>query len=116
MALDLGAALAQQLLALRSAGVRAVADPRDVNPPCLLVMPPAIVWRMKCADASWSAYAIATDPGTEPALRQLSVLLELARSALGAGLTGAEPADVTLPDGSGVVPGYALTWTTRIPT
>lgn len=116
MALDLGAALAQQLLALRSAGVRAVADPRSINPPCLLVLPPAISWRMKCVDATWTGYAIATDPGSEHALAQLSGLLAGVQAALAGAVTIAEPADVTLPDGAGTVPGYVIRWTGKVPS
>jgi hypothetical protein len=114
--LELSAACHDQLQQLTRAGVRAVLDPRDVNPPCVLLMPPAVSYAFRHWDATWTAYALATDAGPVPSLVQLSRLVADVQAALGGAVTTGEPADVTLPDGAGQVPAYALTWTSKLPT
>jgi hypothetical protein len=116
MALDLAALVAGVVETLRAAGVRATSDPRGVNAPCVLVMPPTITHRMAGADASLVLYAIAGDAGAPAATSALSQLLDGVRAAFGNRVGAAAPVDVVTLDG-GTLPGYSLTLTARrIPT
>lgn len=55
---------AQQITeALAAAGVRATCDPRNVNPPCVLVTPPALTQDLACnATAEWRLLLILPGP------------------------------------------------------
>ena len=72
---DDAAAIRDRLL---KAGVRAVTDPRRVDPPCVLVVPTAGEFNPMCvgdADTDWSLHCLGPNPGGEDALRVLSQLV-----------------------------------------
>lgn len=98
--------------ALRAAGARATSDPRNLNPPIILVLPPAITWRLSCADLAFDLYAIAGDAGTPAAVAALEQLIGAARAALGGACTAAGPVDISTAD-AGVLPAYRLQYTAR---
>lgn len=114
MATDVLAQAAAYIAQLEAAGVRATLDPRDLNPPAVLIRPPTLHFRFGrgCVGADWTARLYLPDPGTADALRLAMEQLALIQDALGiAGIT-ATPADFTLLDGA-TVPGYSLTWSTH---
>lgn len=99
---------------LEGAGVRATLDPRDINPPAVLIRPPTLHYRFGrgCVAADWQARLFLPDPGTEGALKLAYPLLEQISAALEGAPTSATPADFTLADGA-TVPGYQLSWSTH---
>jgi len=116
VALDIAALTASVVDQLKAAGVRATGDPRTVNPPCVLVMPPTITTRLKGADAAFVLYAVAGDAGAPAASAALSPLIDGVHAAFGNRVGPAAPVDVATVDG-GALPGYTMTLTTRrIPT
>ena len=116
MALNTAQLVADVVAGLAAAGVRATGDPRTVNPPCVLVMPPTITPRMAGADASFTLYAVAGDAGAAAASAALSALIDGAHAAYGNRIGPAAPVDVATVDG-GALPGYTMTLTAkRIPT
>jgi len=114
MAADVLALLQQAVDRLTAAGVRATLDPRDLNPPAVLIRPPTLHYRFGrgCVGLDWSARLYLPDPGTADALRLGLDQLEQAQAALGGAVTTATPGDFTLMDGA-TVPGYTLTWSTH---
>lgn len=113
MALDLAALAQAQADRLTAAGVRAVIDARDLNPPGALVRPPTIGYRFgHCHELTWTVYVLAPDSGTRGALSILGDLVEKAQEALGYPAPTVTPADVALLDG-GTAVGYSLTYVTK---
>ena len=111
---DLAAETAAIIAELTAAGVRAVDDPRDANPPCLLLRPPELEFRFgKGADATWNAWLLVPDAGRHQVLQSLSQLIEDTQAALGGRAVSARPDDTQMPDGA-TLPMYVLTWTSRI--
>jgi hypothetical protein len=99
---------------LTEAGVRAVLDQRDVNPPCVLVRPPVLTFRFgRGYDAAWTYWLIVPDSGQAAVLDALGELIDATITALGFTAVAANPDDVTLGDGSNH-PMYTLTRSTRI--
>lgn len=115
MATDVAAQLAGYLAALQAAGIRAVDDPRDINPPALLVRAPTLHYRFGrgCVGADWTARLVLINSGYRQALETALPLLEAIQDALGGVVVTATPADWELPDGGGPTPGYQLQWTTH---
>ena len=114
--LDLAGAIGDVLDRLRGAGVRAVADVRDVNPPCVYVPPPTISWRFGkgYADLGWTVAAVVPATGRDVALKNLGPLLAAVADALAATpVTDGRPIDLGGVDGSAPMPAYELTFTTR---
>lgn len=111
---DLNARLDEVIAILTDAGVRAVVDGRDLNPPCVQIRPPTLRYRFGrgCTAIEWTARVIAPDLGTRPALELLGPLVERVQQALGYAATDAVPDEFRLADGN-VVPAYVLTWSTR---
>lgn len=101
---------------LRAGGVRAVLDPRDVNPPCVLVRPPTVSYRFGKGnwDAEWTAWALVPSAGTNVDVAAVGQLLDDLQAALTYAVVTATPDDAVLADGS-TVPMYSLSWTSRIP-
>lgn len=63
--------------ALVAAGVRAVTDPRRVDPPCVLVVPESAQFDSMCegqANTEWVLHLLAPPPGAADTFRQLSAL------------------------------------------
>lgn len=114
MATDVQAQMAAYVAQLEAAGVRATMDPRNLNPPAVLIRPPTLHYRFGrgCVGADWTARLYLPDAGTADALRLAMEQLELIQDALGYVAASAVPGDFTLLDGA-TVPGYALTWSTH---
>lgn len=103
------------LEALRTAGIRAVVDGRDVNPPAVQLRAPTLRYRFGrgCTEADWTARLILPNTGQREALAAALPLLAAIQEALSGAVVEATPADWDLPDGGGPAPGYELTWTTH---
>ena len=114
--LDLAGAIGGVLDRLRAGGVRAVADVRDVNPPCVYVPPPQIAWRFGkgYADLLWTVAAVVPATGRDVALKILGPLLVDVCDALSATpVTDGRPIVLGGVDGAAPMPAYELTFTTR---
>ena len=114
MATDLLAAMQGYVAQLEGAGVRATIEPRDINPPAVLIRPPVLHYRFGrgCVGADWQARLYLPDPGTGASLKIGLPLLDTITEALQGAPTEASPADFMLPDGA-TVPGYQLSWSTH---
>jgi hypothetical protein len=116
MTVDLAGEVGGVVGRLKAAGIRATADLRDVNPPCVYVPPPAIAFRFGKggADLTWTVAAIVPNTGRDVALRNLTPLIAAVTAALAATpVTGGRPIDVTGLDGAAPSPAYELTFTSR---
>jgi len=100
---------------LQAAGIRATDDPRDINPPALLIRAPVMHYRFGrgCVTADWTGRLVLNNAGTRQALQEAVPLIAAIQDALQGVLVTATPADWELPDGGGPTPGYQLTWTTN---
>lgn len=114
--MDLAAAVNDVVRRLKAGGVRAAVDARDINPPAVLVRPPALTYRFGkgYADAEWSVWVLVGSSGKSQELTQLSALLDQVQTALDHSGVTARPDDAVLPDGS-TAPMFVLSWTSRIP-
>jgi hypothetical protein len=114
--IDLASAVASVVDRLTAGGVAATADIRNLNPPAVLVTPPTIAWRFgRGADATWQVIATVGNTGADPAITALSELVDQAQAALGGAVTAGRPVDLSSIDGGAPLPGYELTFTTKIP-
>jgi len=105
-----------QLIAqLVAGGVRAVADERDVNPPCVLVSAPVVTFRFGRGawDGDWRLFAIVGDTGRPAATAALDDLLEQVQAALRGALLTGTPTQYPGIDGAPPLPAYELTLTTH---
>lgn len=58
-----------------AAGIRATWDARNVNPPCVLFVPPSVVLNLNCGgSASFEAICIASGPGNSDAWKASTAL------------------------------------------
>ncbi len=107
--------LQEYLQALTAAGIRATDDARDINPPCVLIRAPALLFRFGkgCTQADWTARLYLVNAGTKEALQAAIPLINEIQTALEGAIVEATPADFDLPDGGGPTPGYLLEWSTR---
>lgn len=113
---DLASATQDIVDRLTRAGLRAALDERDLNPPAVIVQPPALTYRFgRGADASWTAHAVVPNTGRGPALRALGELVDRVVAALGGLPVQGRPFDLLVPEFSAPLPAYELTWTARIP-
>jgi hypothetical protein len=114
---DLAGAIGGVLDRLRAAGIRAVADVRDVNPPCVYVPPPQIGWSKLgkgYVDLLWTVAAVVPATGRDIALKNLGpLMLGVADALTATPLTVATPIDLGGVDGAAPMPAYELTFTTR---
>lgn len=103
------------LEALTAADIRATDDPRDINPPAVLIRPPVLSFRFGrgCIGADWTARLVLPNSGTRQALQLALPLIDRIQTALQGAVVTATPADFELPDGGGPTPGYQLTWTSH---
>ena len=101
---------------LQLAGIRATDDPRDINPPAVLLRAPVLQYRFGrgCVAADWTARLVLVNSGTRQALQEALPLLQRIQDALQGAVVTATPADFELPDGGGPTPGYQLTWSTHL--
>ena len=102
--------------AITRAGVRCALDPRDLNPPALLIRPPSMDYRFGRGRIAitWNAWLYLPDAGVVDALRNGFPMLQKIHEALadlGVAVMHTEPADFQTADG-GIMPGYTLNWNT----
>jgi len=101
---------------LTAAGIRAVVDTRDVNPPCVFVAPPALAFRFGrpgSFDAEVTAQAIVGDTGGRATTDALDELLGQVGAALNWQFTRAVPGQFPAADGARTLPCYTLTVTSK---
>jgi hypothetical protein len=109
---DIHQAVRAVVVRLEAAGLRAVCDERDVNPPCVYVPPPSISWRFRRGDfdAAFTAWCVVPNSGRDIALRNLGPLVTAAAAALGMAVITAVPGDLVVPELAAPLPAYLLTW------
>ena len=101
---------------LTAAGIRAVVDTRDVNPPCVFVGPPLLMFRFGrpgSFDATVTAQVIVGDTGGRVVTEALDELLGRVGAALGWQLLEAVPGQFPGADGARTMPCYTLTVTSK---
>jgi hypothetical protein len=113
--MQLGQALRAVVDQLTAAGLRATADSRNLNLPAVFVKSPTLDFRFKGGtwEGTWTAYALVPDNGPVPAADALGDLVERTQTALAGRVTRAQAVDFVTEEGV-TVPGYELTFTTRI--
>jgi hypothetical protein len=114
--MSIATAAADVLQALQGAGVRAVDDARDINPPCVYLVPPegALRFHKGTADATWTIYLVTGDAGARAATRALSDLLDQVAGLFA--FTTFERVALAVPGaGADPLPSYRLTWKSLIP-
>jgi hypothetical protein len=90
-------------------GVRATLDPRSVNPPCILLIPPSLALDVSCGGtATFTAYALTKGPGNADAWQSLDELTAKAYAVLP--LESFEPGSYAVDNGT-PLPAFVLTWT-----
>jgi hypothetical protein len=94
---------------LASEGVRATLDPRNVNPPCVLLTAPAVVLDVSCGGtATFTAYALTRGPANADAWLSLDELVTKVAAVVP--LESFEPGSYAVDDTS-PLPCFTLTWT-----
>lgn len=116
MAVNVAAAAAQIVDMLVEAGISATVDQRDLNPPGVFVPLPTLAYRFHKGDvtATWRPVAAVANTGRSQVLTELSALLGAVQDALGGIAVTAVPVDLPTTAEAGELPGYELTFTTRI--
>jgi hypothetical protein len=109
--MSLAAAVADVLDTFRGAGVRAVDDIRDLNTPCVYVIPPEGAFRFDRdrLTIQWVAYLVVGNTGAPGATRALSELLDKVAGVLA--FTTFTRDAINDPTGGDPMPAYRLTWT-----
>lgn len=112
--MSLAGAVDDLLAAFEAAGVHAVADIRDLNPPCAYVIPPEGAFRFDRGRLSitWVAYLVAPNIGNPGATRALSGLVDQVTGV--ASFTTFTRDALQDPNGGDPLPAYRLTWTSII--
>ena len=100
------------LQALQGAGVRAVDDARDINPPCVFLVPPEGTLRFdrNRADCTWQLYLVTGDAGARTATRHLSDLMDQVAGLFS--FTTFERVALAVPGAGDPLPSYRLTFKT----
>lgn len=113
-ATEIPEALAGVVSLLRDAGLAAVTDPRDLNPPGAVVALGPVQFNLLCGDCTAEAtvYLVAPDVGMDQNVATLAQLLDTAAAV-------APPSDLARPDsfivpGAGQSPLPAIRYTTQI--
>jgi len=97
---------------LAAGGVRACTDERDLNPPAVLIRPPALSWQFGgCVSGDWTLLAAVPDTGTGPSLAALDELITATQAALGGEIVAGAPAALRTSDSGSPLPAYRLTFT-----
>jgi hypothetical protein len=113
---DLDGAVADVVDTLQAAGIRAAADPRDLNPPAVYVAPPELTFRFAklSYDATWTLAVVVPNTGRRQSLALLGPLVAAVVAVFPA-ITTARPVDLVGGlEAAGPLPAYELTMTTRI--
>ena len=112
--MSIATAAADVLQQLQDAGVRAVDDARDINPPCVYLMPPqgSLRFDRGRADATWTVYLVTGDTSARVATRALSDLIDKVAGVFP--FTTFERVALALPSGGDPSPAYQLTWKSLI--
>lgn len=98
--------------ALRAAGIRATMDPRNLNLPAVLVVPPAIVLDVSCGGtARFTAYAVSRAPGNADAWKSVDGLLEQVAAVVD--VEEVRPTQYTTDD-TGALPALEIVWTSAL--
>lgn len=98
--------------ALRGIGLRVTMDPRNVNPPCVLMVPPSFTVDVVCGGtAAFTAYFLVPPPGNLDAWAKLDQMAADASEVL--------PIETLLPsqyevDATGMLPAFEAAWTQSI--
>jgi hypothetical protein len=93
---------------IRALGVHATMDPRKVNPPCALLVPPDLERGTACGVyAAWTVHLVAPGPNDLDAARWLLERIEAVFDAVG-GFT-AEFGNLTINPDSDPLPAYTIT-------
>ena len=110
---DIGALTREVVDLLAAAGITATADPRDLNPPGVLVGPPSFEPHARLAGitATYTLWAVVPNAGRLAALDALGPLIDQVSGAIR--VDTAIPNDLLMPDGGDPLPGYQLTATVR---
>jgi len=113
--MSIATAAADVLQALQGAGVRAVDDARDINPPCVYLVPPegSLRFDRGRADCTWTIYLVTGDAGARPATKALSDLLDKVAGTFS--FTTFERVALTVPGAGDPLPSYRLTWKSLTP-
>lgn len=103
---------AMAALATKLAAFRPALDTRDLNPPGVLILPPAASFRFGDGSytATWTVIPVVPNAGTEQAIKSLSSLVAGIRAALDGAPVQAEPYTLALDGQSDPLPAYQLTW------
>lgn len=100
---------------IAAAGIRATTDERDVNPPCVIVPAPAVVFRFGgCWDGTWPLLVVVPDGGRIANLVALADLVDAVQVAVDGAIKSGRPVAVTGVEGAPPLPGYELTYTETI--
>ena len=112
--MSIATATAAVLQTFLDAGVRAVDDARDINPPCIYLMPPEGAFRFDRhrADVTWTAYLVTGDAGARPATKALSELVDKIAGTFS--FTTFDRVGLTLSGGGDPLPSYQLTWKSTV--
>jgi hypothetical protein len=113
--MDASGAAADIVARLKSAGIRATIDERDINPPAVWVKPPVLTFRFgKGWAAGWTLQAVVPDTGRNNSLAALSTLIVAVQNAMGWAMVTATPIALLIPGGAAPLPGYEMTFNERI--
>jgi hypothetical protein len=113
--MSIATAAADVLQQLQDAGVRAYDDARDINPPCVFLVPPEGVLRFHkgTADCTWQLYLVTGDAGARTATRHLSDLMDQVAGLFA--FTTFERVALAVPGAGDPLPSYRLTWKSLTP-
>lgn len=113
--MSIATATADVLQVFLDAGVRAYDDARDINPPCVYLMPPQGQFRFGrgSLDTTWTVYLVAGDAGARPATKALSDLIDKVAGKFS--FTTFERVALAVPGAGDPLPAYQLTWKSLIP-
>jgi hypothetical protein len=102
-------AMQQNVQRLTEAGIRATLDPRNLNPPCVIIGPPSVILDSNCGGlATVSAMVVGPGPGNLDAWRAIDDLAEQVGRLID--VETITPTELTV-DNNPPQPALQLTWT-----
>lgn len=112
--MSLATATAAVLALFTAADLRATDDAREINPPCVYLLPPAGSFRFDRgrADVTWTAYLVTGDAGARAATAALSDLVDKIAGTLP--LTTFTRVALAVPGGGDPLPSYEFTWKSHV--